>query len=67
MKYLVREITEVDSVYHVGLFSSLSEAQNYIDLFSGTVCECWKREIFTVDRFIPDFVSIDSFKEDLLG
>jgi hypothetical protein len=63
MKYLVRETTEVDSVYHVGLFKSLSDALAYIDLFAGTACESWKREVLTVEQFIPDFVPVEDTQQ----
>ena len=61
MFYLVRETTDVDSVYHVGIFRSFSDAQTFIDLYlAGEKPEsCWKREIVSLEKLVEGFVPVE--------
>jgi hypothetical protein len=66
-RYLVRETTEVDAVYHVGLFDSYSEAQAFIDQFAtGPEAPegCWTREIVDVEFLIPGFTPVESIGKE---
>ena len=65
-RYLVRETTEADSVYYVGLFSSYSAAQEFIERFVGTIAESWKHEIVDVEKLVPGFVPVEALNASLM-
>ena len=65
--YLVRETTDVDSVYYIGLFPSYSDAQAFIDDYANSdAAEAeWLREIVDVAHLIPGFTPVELVREDI--
>jgi hypothetical protein len=66
-RYLVRETTNVDSVYYIGLFPSYSEAQAFIEDYANSdAAEAeWLREIVDIERLVPGFTPVEFVREDI--
>jgi hypothetical protein len=62
-RYLVRETTDADSVYYIGLFPSYSDAQAFIDgFFTGPerAEASWPREVVDVEKLVPGFMPVEA-------
>jgi hypothetical protein len=66
-RYLVRETTDRDSVYYIGLFPSYSDAQAFIaDYANSDAAEAkWLREIVDIERLVPGFMPVEIVREDI--
>ena len=69
-RYLVRETTEADAVYYIGLFPSYSAAQSFIDGFltgPERAEGCWRREVVDIERLLPGFVPVEALMRETAG